>query len=114
MAVKPASQWASNWTGSAGRATTNYKTGVGYFINGQFWKWRELSAALNLPDRLNRVLRAQNGSNIVFAARNLHLWTSFTGIDPEANAGLNSSETQFEFQTAAAPTYFTLRLNLKY
>lgn len=28
MAVKPASAWAANWTGSAGRATTNYKTGV--------------------------------------------------------------------------------------
>jgi len=28
MAVKPASQWSANWTGSAGRATTNYKTGV--------------------------------------------------------------------------------------
>ncbi len=93
---------------------TTYKTGAGYFINGQFWKWREFSAALNLPDRVTSLMHAQNGSNIVFAARNLHLWTSFTGIDPEANAGLNGNETQFEFQTAAAPTYFTLRLNLKY
>jgi TonB-linked SusC/RagA family outer membrane protein len=93
---------------------TTYKSGAGYFINGQFWKFRELSAVLNLPDRINRLARAQSGSNIVFAARNLHLWTSFTGIDPEANAGLNTNETQFEFQTAAAPTYFTLRLNLKY
>lgn len=28
MAVKPASTWSSNWTGSSGRATTNYTTGV--------------------------------------------------------------------------------------
>jgi TonB-linked SusC/RagA family outer membrane protein len=93
---------------------TRFKSGAGYFINGQFWKFRELSAVLNLPDRVNHALRAQNGSTIVFGARNLHMWTNFTGIDPEANAGLNGSETQFEFQTAAAPTYFTLRLNLKY
>ena len=59
-------------------------------------------------------LRAQNGSTIVFAARNLHLWSSFTGIDPEANYGVNGTENQNEFQTAAAPTYITLRLNLKY
>jgi len=42
------------------------------------------------------------------------MWTSFTGIDPEANAGLNGNESQFEFQTAAAPTYYTVRINLKY
>jgi hypothetical protein len=90
------------------------KSGAGYFINGQFWKFRELSAVLNFPDRINRALRSDVGSNIVLAARNLHMWTSFTGIDPEANAGLNTSESQFEFQTAAAPTYFTVRVNLKY
>jgi hypothetical protein len=28
MAVKPASTWASNWSGSAGKATTNYTAGV--------------------------------------------------------------------------------------
>jgi len=28
MAVKPASTWASNWSGSAGRATTAYNAGV--------------------------------------------------------------------------------------
>jgi TonB-linked SusC/RagA family outer membrane protein len=93
---------------------TTYKSGAGYFINGQFWKFRELSAVVSLPNMLNRALRSQNGSTIVFGARNLHLWTSFTGIDPEANAGINSNESQFEFQTAAAPTYFTARLNLKY
>jgi TonB-linked SusC/RagA family outer membrane protein len=95
---------------------TVFQTSAGYFINGQFWKWRELSAVVTLPDRLNRAMRSQSGSTIVFGARNLHLWTKFTGIDPEANAGLasNNSETQFEFQTAAAPTYFTVRLNLKY
>lgn len=94
--------------------TGTFKSGAGYFINGQFWKFREFSAVVSLPDRLNQALRSQGGSNIVFGARNLHLWTKFTGIDPEANAGLLGNETQFEFQTAAAPTYFTMRLNLKY
>ncbi|MEP6494426.1 MAG: SusC/RagA family TonB-linked outer membrane protein [bacterium] len=94
--------------------STSFKSGAGYFINGQFWKFRELSAVVTLPDAIIRPIRAQNGSSIVFGARNLHMWTKFTGIDPEANAGLNGSETQFEFQTAAAPTYFTVRLNLKY
>jgi hypothetical protein len=95
-----------------------FKTSVGYFNNSQFWRFREVSAALQIPDAITRRMRAQNGSTIVFAARNLHLWSSFTGIDPEANYGVSSSassnESQNEFQTAAAPTYITLRLNLKY
>ena len=93
---------------------TTFKSTVGYFRNAQFWKFRELSAVFFLPEAINRYTRSQGGSNIVLAARNLHLWTSFTGIDPEANYGLTQSEQQNEFQTAAPPTYFTIRLNLKY
>jgi hypothetical protein len=83
-------------------------------MNNQFWKFRELSAVLQLPQALNRRLRAQNGSSIVLGARNLFTWSSWTGIDPEANYGLSSTETQNEFQTTGAPTYYTIRLNLKY
>ncbi len=93
---------------------TTYKTGAGYFMNGQFWRWREAAAIVQMPDRMSRLFRAQNGSNLVFAARNLHLWTKFTGLDPEANYGVGGSEVQNEFQSNAAPTYFTMRLNLKY
>jgi TonB-dependent SusC/RagA subfamily outer membrane receptor len=92
----------------------NFKTTLGYFMNGQFWKWRELSAVVQMPQTLNKYLRAQNGSTVVFGARNLWTWTSFTGIDPEANYGLSGNETQNEFQTTGAPTYYTIRLNLKY
>jgi TonB-linked SusC/RagA family outer membrane protein len=93
---------------------TTYKSSVGYFQPNQFWKFRELSAVLTLPNQVVNRLRAKPGSSLVFGARNLHVWTSFTGIDPEANYGLSGSENQNEFQTAAAPTYFTLRLNLHY
>jgi TonB-linked SusC/RagA family outer membrane protein len=94
--------------------TTSFKSGAGYFMNGQFWKWREASAILQLPRRMNNLLRTADGSTFVFSARNLHLWSSFWGIDPESNYGLNGSELQNEFQTAPPPTYFVFRLNLKY
>jgi hypothetical protein len=93
---------------------TNYKTSAGYFVNNQFWKFREFSAVIQLPRMLNDRLRSASGSNLVFGARNLHTWSSWTGIDPEANYGLTQSESQNEFQTTGLPTYFTLRLNLKY
>ena len=93
---------------------TTYKSSAGYFVNNQFWKFREFSATMQLPDMINSRLRSQRGSTLVFGARNLHTWSSWTGIDPEANYGLTQSEAQNEFQTTGLPTYFTLRLNLKY
>jgi len=63
---------------------------------------------------VTRALHTDQSSSFVIGVRNLHTFTKFTGLDPEANAGVNGNETQFEFQTAAAPTYFTFRLNLKY
>jgi hypothetical protein len=94
--------------------STTFKTARGYFTSNQFWKFRELSAAYTLPPRAVGAIRAQTGSSVVFAARNLHTWSKWPGIDPEANYGLTQSEFQSEFQTNGAPTYFTIRLNLKY
>jgi hypothetical protein len=93
---------------------TSYKTSAGYFVNNQFWKFREFSAVMQLPGFVNNRLRSATGSSVVFGARNLHTWSSWTGIDPEANYGLTQTESQNEFQTTGLPTYFTLRLNLKY
>jgi hypothetical protein len=56
-------------------------------------------------------LRSRDAS-IVFSARNLHLWTNYTGVDPEANYG--SGDVQTTFSTTAPRTYFSLRANLHY
>ena len=95
------------------------KTTLGYYVSDQFWRFRELSVAYQLPARLLSFVRGQSGSTLVFGARNLHLWTKFTGLDPESNYGVanpgnNNAEGQNEFNTAPLPTYFTFRLNLKY
>ena len=63
---------------------------------------------------ITRAAHADAGSSFVFGVRNLHTFTKFTGLDPEANYGVGTSELQNEFQSNAAPTYFTFRLNLKY
>jgi TonB-linked SusC/RagA family outer membrane protein len=91
---------------------TTYKTSVGYLMNGQFWKFRELSVVYNLPQRANQLIRTHNGSTVVFGMRNLRTWTSYTGLDPEEHDA--PSDTQSNFQSAPPPTYFTVRLNLKY
>jgi hypothetical protein len=100
--------------GSTGPDGVLRKTTLGYYLSDQFWKWRELSATYTLPNRVNSWIRGAPGSTLVFGVRNIHTWTKFTGLDPESNYGVNTGETQQEFNTAPQPTYFTLRLNLKY
>jgi len=94
--------------------TVTEKTGAGYFMSQQFWKFRELSAAYQLPPRVNRWLRSATGSSMVLSARNIHTWTKFSGIDPELNYGVSGAENQNDFNTAPLPTYYAFRLNLKY
>jgi hypothetical protein len=93
---------------------TSYKTSAGYFVTNQFWKFREFSATAQIPSAVTSRLHASNGSTLVFGMRNIHTWTSWTGVDPEANYGTTQTEAQNEFQTTGAPMYFTFRLNLKY
>ncbi|MEP6732147.1 MAG: TonB-dependent receptor [bacterium] len=93
---------------------TTYTTRLGYFVPFDFWKLRELSAVVSLPERLTSAVRASNGSTLVVAVRNLKTWSNFTGVDPEQNYGTTASEVANDFNTSPTPTYFTFRLNLKF
>jgi hypothetical protein len=53
-----------------------------YFYDASFTKLRELSATLILPDRLVRGIQR---ASISLIGRDLHTWTDYPGLDPEAN-----------------------------
>jgi len=91
---------------------TSYKTTVGYLSSGAYWKFRELSVAYAIPNVALRRLRAQNGSTLVFSMRNIHTWTSYTGVDPEEHD--NPGDVQSNFQSVPPRTYLTMRLNMKF
>ncbi|MEO7085476.1 MAG: outer membrane beta-barrel protein, partial [Gemmatimonadaceae bacterium] len=95
----------------AASSAKNPSTTIGYFENGQFWKLREVSAALTLPNVLAQKIHAHD-AQLVFSARNLHTWTKYTGVDPESNYSVG--DVQSDFSTTAPRTYFTLRANLHY
>lgn len=83
-----------------------------YFESLQFWRFRELTATYTLPERISsKIARAQSAS-IVFGARNIHLWSKWTGADPEQN--YSQGDTQLTLLTAGPPKYYTLRVNLRY
>jgi TonB-linked SusC/RagA family outer membrane protein len=86
------------------------RTQAGFIEDGSFVRFRELSVTYDAPERMaSRVFRAQSAS-LTFAARNLHVWSKYSGVDPESSYG--SGDVPNDFQTAPPPTYFTLRLNL--
>ena len=83
-------------------------TAVGYLENGQFWRLREVSGTLTLPMRAASSIRAKDAS-FTFAARNLHVWTKYTGTDPEANYSTGDANDSDHVSPNTS-----LRLNLHY
>jgi hypothetical protein len=88
---------------------TSTTTSSGYIENGQFVRFRELSATIGVPSRLLRAVRAEN-ANLSVGARNLHVWTRYRGTDPEAN--YSTGDIQTDFASSSPRSYFTARLNL--
>ena len=91
------------------------RTQGGFIEKADYTKFRELAVTLAPPASwgLSRALRADRVS-LTFAARNLHTWTDYSGIDPESAyfEGGAGNDIQTDFQTAPPPRYYTLRFNL--
>ena len=86
----------------------------GFYQPGTFVRWRELNMTYTVPNTfVARYMRAQRGT-VNVAARNLHLWTKYRGLDPEIDfqSGTSSNGAPNEFQSMGSPTYYVLRLNL--
>ena len=96
---------------AASSAKNPTTTDWGYRESGQEWRLREVSAVWTLPSAVSNRLRARD-IQLAFSARNLHFWTPYTGVDPEANYSTN--DTQNTFSTTAPRTYFVVRANLHY
>jgi hypothetical protein len=62
-----------------------------YATSGSFTKLRELSATYLIPERW---LRGVKGASFTVAARELHTWTDYPGIDPEAFVGTTNPNDQ--------------------
>lgn len=95
----------------------------GYVEDGSFTRWRELSLSLNIPEGL--LTRINAGSAVLsLTARNLALFTNYTGKDPEVDsnpalaldsgplAGLRFAEGYADNSTVPQTRHFILRLTL--
>lgn len=90
------------------------RTQAGFMEKADFVRFRELSVVYRLGQTWASRLIKANSFDVVFSARNLGLWSNYSGIDPESNYFGGARGTVSDFQTAPPPTYFTLRFNLGY
>jgi TonB-linked SusC/RagA family outer membrane protein len=59
-------------------------TYAGYEEDGTYTRWAEAAISLTLPERyLNGLGMGVKSMAITLSARNLHVWTKYSGLDPE-------------------------------
>jgi TonB-linked SusC/RagA family outer membrane protein len=84
----------------------------GYYEKPDFWRIREVSATYSVSDRFAQRYLRLRGASVSVAARNLKVFTDWTGVDPEQNYG--QGDTQQTLLTAGPPRYYTARANLRF
>lgn len=100
-----------------GPFTGQSTTSAGYTETLQYWRFRELSASITLPQRVSKGwLRAESAA-LTFAGRNLHTWTKYRGVDVEEN-GIPifafSNDVQNTTFSQGPRRYFTVKATLHY
>ncbi|HEY4130844.1 MAG TPA: TonB-dependent receptor, partial [Gemmatimonadaceae bacterium] len=91
------------------------QTQWGFMESGDFTRFRELNVSYQVPSRLVARTRLAKEAQLVFSARNLHIWTKYSGIDPESDSDAgNTTNGQTDFQAMPPPTYFIFRLNFTF
>jgi len=76
-----------------------------YFQSGNFVKLREVSATYTVPPRW---VRGMSRVSFTLAARELHTWTKFRGLDPEAFTGTQFTGTTSPSDQGVSPPPFRL------
>jgi TonB-linked SusC/RagA family outer membrane protein len=85
------------------------RTQFGFMEAADFTRLREVAINAQLPQSWARAMKGRDVS-VTLAARNLKLWTIYSGIDPESNY-LSGTGFQSDFQTQPPPAYYTIRFN---
>jgi TonB-linked SusC/RagA family outer membrane protein len=90
------------------------RTQAGFMEKADFVRFRELSLVYRFGETWAGRLARARSFDVVFSARNLRLWSDYSGIDPESNFFAGARGTVADFQTAPPPTSFSLRFNIGY
>ena len=87
------------------------RTVGGFIEKGDFVRFRELALTFNAPESWAGRLFRGRALSATASMRNIHVWTDYRGVDPEAT-GSATGNAPSEFQAFGPPTFIALRLNL--
>ena len=113
--MDPSTPLAQQATAVARRLTPS-ATEWGFIEKADFAKLREVSLTYYMPDAWAHAFRSQHAS-ITVAGRNLHTWTSYSGVDPELNQLGQTSFNGFgvrDFLTQPPVRTFIVRANFTF
>jgi hypothetical protein len=85
-----------------------------YINDASFTRFREISVSYVLPSSIGKIGRF-NRAVITVAGRNLHTWTDYPGLDPEASflGGIRGGNFSVFEQTTTPPlTQWVFGVNL--
>ena len=108
--AEAAKEWVETW-----QSLSPY-SGLNLIEDGDFVRWRELSITYQVPGDMVTRFGLSNMS-VSFAGRNIMLWTKYSGIDPELNAGsaqdggLNMFRESIDAFGVPIPRTFTMSVN---
>jgi hypothetical protein len=88
-------------------------TDAGFVENAAFWKWRELSITATAPLSWAHTVHVRTLAFTV-GGHNLHTWTKFTGLDPEATFNGPDNYTNTNFFTQPLLQYWTGRIDVTF
>jgi TonB-linked SusC/RagA family outer membrane protein len=90
------------------------RTQWGVFVPNDFIRFRELSIAYQLPERLAATLAKSRRVTVVLAGRNLGVpWTKYPGLDPETNSSAqNTGGGNNDFFSPPLLRYWVGRVNI--
>jgi len=78
-----------------------------------FVKLREISIAVNLPEKFISPLKLKKAS-LGFVARNILLWTSLENFDPETSQGQGNMQGGMDYMSLPQTTSYGFNLNLTF
>jgi TonB-linked SusC/RagA family outer membrane protein len=87
------------------------RTLAAYIEKADFVRLREVSATFAPTSFFGRSFSGIRNTSLTLSARNLAVWTDYTGIDPETDYGADLNTPQ-DFFTSPPLRYFTLRVNV--
>ncbi len=86
---------------------------AGFIEDADFWKLREVSVTFTAPDAWARAFRGRS-ANLTLAARNLHTWTKYSGLDPEVSWQGQTNFSAGDGATLPAFRMFVARIDLSF